>query len=99
MLTVFFFFPPYLSPCLNSFFVFVFFASVSFRGKFGHVYRLSHKETGEVFAGKFYKGRRAKERDAAKKEIELMNSLHHPKLVQCLAAYDSKPEIVMVMEL
>ncbi|KAF4092982.1 hypothetical protein AMELA_G00028560 [Ameiurus melas] len=68
-------------------------------GKFGHVYRLTHKETGQVFAGKFYKGRRAKERDAAKKEIELMNSLHHPKLVQCLAAYDNKPEIVMVMEL
>ncbi|KAM9456810.1 myosin light chain kinase, smooth muscle isoform 2-T2 [Clarias gariepinus] len=67
-------------------------------GKFGHVYRLTHKETGEVFAGKFYKGRRAKEREAAKKEIELMNSLHHPKLVQCLAAYDNKPEIVMVME-
>ncbi|KAI5097141.1 myosin light chain kinase, smooth muscle isoform X1 [Silurus meridionalis] len=67
-------------------------------GKFGNVYRLTHKETGQVFAGKFYKGRRAKERDAAKKEIELMNSLHHPKLVQCLAAYDNKPEIVMVME-
>ncbi|KAG7334725.1 hypothetical protein KOW79_001321 [Hemibagrus wyckioides] len=67
-------------------------------GKFGHVYRLSHKETGQVVAGKFYKGRRAKEREAAKKEIELMNSLHHPKLVQCLAAYDNKPEIVMVME-
>ncbi|KAK3552760.1 hypothetical protein QTP86_022345, partial [Hemibagrus guttatus] len=68
-------------------------------GKFGHVYRLAHKETGQVFAGKFYKGRREKEREAAKKEIELMNSLHHPKLVQCLAAYDNKPEIVMVMEL
>ncbi|KAF5899703.1 myosin light chain kinase, smooth muscle-like, partial [Clarias magur] len=67
-------------------------------GKFGHVYRLTHKETGETFAGKFYKGRRAKEREAAKKEIELMNSLHHPRLVQCLAAYDNKPEIVMVME-
>ncbi|XP_060758076.1 myosin light chain kinase, smooth muscle [Neoarius graeffei] len=67
-------------------------------GKFGQVYRLTHKETGQTVAGKFYKGRRAKERDAAKKEIELMNSLHHPKLVQCLAAYDNKPEIVMVME-
>uniref|UniRef100_A0A3B1K3T4 Myosin, light chain kinase 5 n=1 Tax=Astyanax mexicanus TaxID=7994 RepID=A0A3B1K3T4_ASTMX len=67
-------------------------------GKFGQVFRLTHKETGRVCAGKFYKGRRAKERDAAKKEIELMNFLHHPKLVQCLAAYDNKPEIVMVME-
>lgn len=69
------------------------------RGKFGLVFKLTHKETGRVCAGKFYKGRRAKEREAARKEIELMNYLHHPKLVQCLAAYDHKPEMVMVMEL
>uniref|UniRef100_A0A3B5PXX0 Myosin, light chain kinase 5 n=2 Tax=Xiphophorus maculatus TaxID=8083 RepID=A0A3B5PXX0_XIPMA len=67
-------------------------------GKFGLVFKLSHKETGRVCAGKFYKGRRAKEREAARKEIELMNHLHHPKLVQCLGAYDHKPEMVMVME-
>ncbi|XP_023866989.1 myosin light chain kinase, smooth muscle isoform X2 [Salvelinus sp. IW2-2015] len=67
-------------------------------GKFGQVFKLTHKETGRVCAGKFYKGRRAKEREAARKEIELMNFLHHPKLVQCLGAYDLKPEMVMVME-
>ncbi|XP_060883383.1 myosin light chain kinase, smooth muscle isoform X2 [Labrus mixtus] len=67
-------------------------------GKFGLVFKLTHKETGRVFAGKFYKGRRAKEREAARKEIELMNYLHHPKLVQCIAAYDHRPEMVMVME-
>ncbi|KAM4598463.1 myosin light chain kinase, smooth muscle isoform 2-T2 [Polymixia lowei] len=67
-------------------------------GKFGQVFKLTHKETGRVYAGKFYKGRRAKEREAARKEIELMNHLHHHKLVQCLAAYDNKPEMVMVME-
>lgn len=67
-------------------------------GKFGQVFKLRHKETGRVCAGKFYKGRRAKEREAARKEIELMNYLHHPKLVQCLGAYDNKPEMVMVME-
>ncbi|KAM3598959.1 uncharacterized protein V6R79_024694 [Siganus canaliculatus] len=67
-------------------------------GKFGQVFKLTHKETGRVCAGKFYKGRRSKERDAARKEIELMNYLHHPKLVQCLGAYDHKPEMVMVLE-
>ncbi|XP_062294317.1 myosin light chain kinase, smooth muscle [Scomber scombrus] len=67
-------------------------------GKFGLVFKLTHKETGRVCAGKFYKGRRAKEREAARKEIELMNYLHHSKLVQCLGAYDHKPEMVMVME-
>ncbi|ROI15119.1 Myosin light chain kinase, smooth muscle [Anabarilius grahami] len=67
-------------------------------GKFGQVFRLTHKVTGRERAGKFYKGRRAKEREAARKEIELMNFLHHPRLVQCLAAYDNKAEMVMVME-
>ncbi|XP_069004770.1 myosin light chain kinase, smooth muscle isoform X1 [Embiotoca jacksoni] len=67
-------------------------------GRFGLVFKLTHKETGCVRAGKFYKGRRAKEREAARKEIELMNYLHHPKLVQCVAAYDHSPEMVMVME-
>nr|XP_057904883.1 myosin light chain kinase, smooth muscle isoform X2 [Doryrhamphus excisus] len=67
-------------------------------GKFGLVFKLRHKESGRVCAGKFYKGRRTKEREAARNEIELMNKLHHPKLVCCLAAYDHKPEMVMVME-
>ncbi|XP_026062727.1 myosin light chain kinase, smooth muscle isoform X1 [Carassius auratus] len=67
-------------------------------GKFGQVFRMTHKETGRVCAGKFYKSRRIKEREAARKEIGLMNFLHHQKLVQCLAAYDNKDEMVMVME-
>uniref|UniRef100_A0A672ZP45 Myosin light chain kinase, smooth muscle-like n=1 Tax=Sphaeramia orbicularis TaxID=375764 RepID=A0A672ZP45_9TELE len=67
-------------------------------GKFGQVFRLSHKETGQVCAGKFYRARTSKERSAALKEIEIMNSLHHPKLVQCLAAYAARSETVMVME-
>uniref|UniRef100_H3CH65 Myosin, light chain kinase 5 n=1 Tax=Tetraodon nigroviridis TaxID=99883 RepID=H3CH65_TETNG len=60
-------------------------------------FRLSHKETGQVCAGKFFRARSSKERAAARKEIELMNCLHHPKL-QCLAAYDVRPETVMVLE-
>lgn len=67
-------------------------------GKFGQVFRLCHKETGQECAGKFYRARTSKERAAARKEIELMNLLHHPKIVQCLAAYDSHREIVMVLE-
>ncbi|XP_019721373.1 myosin light chain kinase, smooth muscle-like isoform X2 [Hippocampus comes] len=67
-------------------------------GKFGEVFRLSHKESGEVYAGKFYRVKSSKERSAARQEIELMNCLHHPKLVQCLAAYEAPTETVMVME-
>ncbi|XP_051795867.1 myosin light chain kinase, smooth muscle-like isoform X1 [Acanthochromis polyacanthus] len=67
-------------------------------GKFGDVHRLTHKETGQVYAGKFYRARSSKEKATARKEIELMNKLHHPKIVQCLAAYDTRSELVMVME-
>ncbi|XP_077406514.1 myosin light chain kinase, smooth muscle-like [Vanacampus margaritifer] len=67
-------------------------------GKFGEVFRLSHKESGEVYAGKFYRSKSSKERSAARQEIELMNCLHHPKLVQCLAAYEAPTDTVMVME-
>ncbi|KAM6898342.1 myosin light chain kinase, smooth muscle-like [Lycodopsis pacificus] len=67
-------------------------------GKFGQVFRMSHKDTGQAVAGKFYRAQTAKERTAARKEIALMNSLHHPKLAQCLAAYETRAEMVMVME-
>ncbi|XP_026207189.1 myosin light chain kinase, smooth muscle-like isoform X2 [Anabas testudineus] len=67
-------------------------------GKFGKVFRMSHKETGQVCAGKFYQARTTKDKTAARREIELMKCLHHPKLVQCLGAYDTRSEIVMVME-
>ncbi|KAA8581487.1 hypothetical protein FQN60_003068 [Etheostoma spectabile] len=67
-------------------------------GKFGQVFLMSHKDTGQKVAGKFYRARTSKERAAARKEIKLMNRLHHPKLVQCLAAYETRSEMVMVME-
>ncbi|XP_041830846.1 myosin light chain kinase, smooth muscle-like isoform X2 [Melanotaenia boesemani] len=67
-------------------------------GKFGEVFRLIHKERGQVCAGKFYRARTSKDKLAARKEIQLMNKLHHPKIVQCLAAYDTRSEMVMVME-
>lgn len=67
-------------------------------GRFGKVFRLSHKETGQVCAGKFYQARTSKDKTAARKEIELMKCLHHPKLVQCMGAYDTRSEIVMIME-
>lgn len=59
---------------------------------------MTHKETGQVCAGKFYRARTSKDKLAARKEIRIMNKLHHSKLVQCLAAYESRSGIVMVME-
>ncbi|KAJ1136548.1 hypothetical protein NDU88_002963 [Pleurodeles waltl] len=67
-------------------------------GKFGQVYRLQEKATGKILAGKFYKTRLAKEKESARMEVELMNKLHHPKLAQCVAAYQTRTEMVMVLE-
>ncbi|XP_022529662.2 myosin light chain kinase, smooth muscle isoform X1 [Astyanax mexicanus] len=67
-------------------------------GKFGQVFRLTHKDTGKVCAGKFYRAILSKDKEAARKEIELLKQLHHPKLVQCLGAYDSRSEIALIME-
>ncbi|XP_060777046.1 myosin light chain kinase, smooth muscle-like isoform X2 [Neoarius graeffei] len=67
-------------------------------GKFGQVFRLTHKETGRVCAGKFYRAFGSKDKAAAREEIKLMKGLHHPKLVQCLGAFDTRSEIVLIME-
>ncbi|KAM9520966.1 myosin light chain kinase, smooth muscle-like isoform 2-T3 [Guaruba guarouba] len=67
-------------------------------GKFGMVFRLQEKATGKIRAGKYFRTRTAKEKQAAQDEVELMNLLHHPRLVQCLAAFQGPAELVMVME-
>lgn len=69
------------------------------RGKFGQVFKLVEKSTKKVWAGKFIKAYSAKEKDNVRQEIGIMNSLHHPKLVQCIDAFEGKSDIVMVLEM
>ncbi|XP_043930851.1 myosin light chain kinase, smooth muscle isoform X2 [Protopterus annectens] len=68
-------------------------------GKFGQVYRLVEKKNRKVWAGKFFKAFSAKDKENIRQEIDIMNCLHHPKLVQCVDAFETKTDIVMVMEL
>ncbi|NP_001395191.1 myosin light chain kinase, smooth muscle isoform 3 [Mus musculus] len=68
-------------------------------GKFGQVFRLVEKKTGKIWAGKFFKAYSAKEKDNIRQEISIMNCLHHPKLVQCVDAFEEKANIVMVLEI
>ncbi|KAG7214961.1 hypothetical protein INR49_022931 [Caranx melampygus] len=53
----------------------------------------------EGVAGKFIKAYSAKEKENVRQEIGIMNSLHHPKLVQCIDAFEGKSDIVMVLEM
>uniref|UniRef100_A0A3P8SVD2 Myosin light chain kinase, smooth muscle n=1 Tax=Amphiprion percula TaxID=161767 RepID=A0A3P8SVD2_AMPPE len=68
-------------------------------GKFGQVFKLVEKATKKVWAGKFIKAYSAKEKENVRQEIGIMNSLHHPKLVQCIDAFEGKSDIVMVLEI
>ncbi|XP_032801989.2 myosin light chain kinase, smooth muscle isoform X1 [Petromyzon marinus] len=68
-------------------------------GRFGQVFKLVEKKSGKTFAGKFIKALTAKDKESIHQEIALMNSLHHPKLVQCVDAFESKTDIIMVLEL
>uniref|UniRef100_A0A673LQC2 Myosin light chain kinase, smooth muscle n=1 Tax=Sinocyclocheilus rhinocerous TaxID=307959 RepID=A0A673LQC2_9TELE len=68
-------------------------------GKFGTVFKLIEKSTKKVWAGKFIKAYSAKEKDNVRQEIAIMNDLHHPKLVQCVDAFEGKTDIVMVLDM
>ena len=68
------------------------------RGRFGVVYRCVEKATGKDFAAKFIKTKPS-DREAVRAEIRIMNELHHPKLLQCVDAYEVPKQIIMVMEL
>ncbi|XP_037831939.1 myosin light chain kinase, smooth muscle isoform X2 [Kryptolebias marmoratus] len=68
-------------------------------GKFGQVFKLVEKATKKVWAGKFIKAYSAKDKENVRQEISIMNNLHHPKLVQCVDAFEGKSDIVMVLEM
>ena len=57
------------------------------------------RATKKVWAGKFIKSLSVTAKDNVRMEIDIMNSLHHPKLVQCVDAFESKSDMVMVLEL
>lgn len=69
------------------------------RGKFGQVFKLVEKSTKKIWAGKFLKAFSQKEKENVRQEIDIMNSLHHPQLVQCVDAFEGKSDMVMVLEL
>ena len=64
--------------------------------------RVTEKSTQKVFAAKYIRlGSRASgsSRDDIMREIDIMNQLHHKRLVGLIDAFDMSKVIVMVMEL
>jgi serine/threonine protein kinase len=54
--------------------------------------------TGQKYAAKFIRCIKTKDREKVQEEIDIMNILRHPKLLQLAAAFESPREVVMVME-
>ncbi|KAG9474385.1 hypothetical protein GDO78_004600 [Eleutherodactylus coqui] len=67
-------------------------------GKFGQVYKLQEKASGKICAGKYSKARLQKDIANARAEVELMNKLHHPRLVHCVAAFQEPGWVILVLE-
>ncbi|XP_058141152.1 myosin light chain kinase family member 4 isoform X2 [Dasypus novemcinctus] len=67
-------------------------------GRFGQVHKCEEKATGLQLAAKIIKTRGMKDKDEVKNEISVMNQLDHVNLIQLYDAFESKDDIVLVME-
>ncbi|XP_070603260.1 myosin light chain kinase family member 4 [Erythrolamprus reginae] len=67
-------------------------------GRFGQVYKCEEKETGLKLAAKIIKARCIKEKEEVKNEINIMNQLTHVNIIQLYDAFESKNDIILIME-
>ncbi|XP_052012952.1 myosin light chain kinase family member 4 isoform X1 [Apodemus sylvaticus] len=67
-------------------------------GRFGQVHKCEEKATGLKLAAKIIKIRGAKDKEDVKNEISIMNQLDHVNLIQLYDAFESKHDIILVME-
>ena len=68
-------------------------------GAFGVVHRCREKKTNHVFAAKFIPIGHAMEKALIRKEIDIMNHLHHCKLINLHDAFEDEDEMVLIFEL
>lgn len=69
-------------------------------GKFGKVYKVRSKKTGELFAAKHIECRRSSEKKRVWDEIEILRSIAHSALVKLYSVYSDKEsdEMVEILE-
>ncbi|XP_055374488.1 titin homolog isoform X1 [Condylostylus longicornis] len=68
------------------------------KGRFGVVYKVIERETGQTMAAKVIKCIKARDRVKVQEEIAIMKSLEHPKLLQLAVSFETNREIIMIME-
>ncbi|GIY64293.1 twitchin [Caerostris darwini] len=67
-------------------------------GAFGVVHRCKERSTGRVFAAKFIPVSHPMEKTMIKREIDIMNQLHHPKLIRLHDAFEEDDEMILIYE-
>ncbi|XP_029930117.1 myosin light chain kinase 2, skeletal/cardiac muscle isoform X2 [Myripristis murdjan] len=67
-------------------------------GRFGQVHKCVENSSGLTLAAKIIKARSQKEKEVVKNEIQVMNQLDHASLIQLYAAYESRNDIILVLE-
>ncbi|XP_065133003.1 uncharacterized protein mylk4a isoform X4 [Paramisgurnus dabryanus] len=67
-------------------------------GRFGQVHKCIENSSGLTLAAKIIKARSLKEKEVVKNEIQVMNQLNHANLIQLYAAYESRNDIILVLE-
>ncbi|XP_062952995.1 myosin light chain kinase family member 4 isoform X5 [Cynocephalus volans] len=67
-------------------------------GRFGQVHKCEEKGTGLKLAAKIIKTRGTKDKEDVRNEISVMNQLDHANLIQLYDAFESKNDIILVME-
>ena len=68
-------------------------------GAFGVVHRCRELKTSHVYAAKFIPIGHAMEKALIRKEIDIMNHLHHCKLINLHDAFEDEDEMVLIFEL
>ena len=68
-------------------------------GAFGVVHRCVEKSTGQVFVAKFINTPYPLDKYTVRNEINVMNQIHHPKLLTLKDAFDDKHEMILILEL
>lgn len=68
-------------------------------GAYGVVHRCRERNTGNIFAAKFIPVSHNVEKDLIRREIDIMNQLHHQKLINLHDAFEDDDEMVLILEL
>lgn len=68
------------------------------KGRYGVVHKVTELKSDQKMAAKFVRCIKKQDREKVQEEIDIMNCLRHPKLLQLVAAFDNPKEIIMVLE-